>query len=176
MRRNPFISTNPKRSRINSVFKETPIVTEQVSIAELLNERLKHERQVIAVDDITYVIDIMGQPNAFKMDSEEIDEEDKTTHKRKLFRDPDDKIFSGVAAGVAHYFRLKVKWVRLIWLLLGLFSWGGFVIIYLILWIVLSEAKTAVEKLMMRGEPINVSNLEKKIVDLSLNFDTGSTK
>ena len=132
-------------------------------IAELLNDIIKHERQVIAVEDVAHIIEVMGQPNAFKMDSEAIDEEEKSTDKRKLFRDPDDKIFSGVAAGVAHYFGLKVKWVRLIWLFLGLFSWGGFVIIYLILWIVLSEAKTAAEKLMMRGEPINVSNLEKKI-------------
>ena len=131
-------------------------------IAELLNDRIKHERQVIAVEDVAYIIEVMGQPNAFKMDSEATDEEDKSTHKRKLFRDPNDKIFSGVAAGVAHYFGLQVKWVRLIWLFLGLFSWGGFVLIYLVLWVVLSEAKTTAEKLMMRGEPINVSNLEKK--------------
>ncbi|MGB0199200.1 MAG: PspC domain-containing protein [Flavobacteriaceae bacterium] len=132
-------------------------------IAELFNERAIHERQVISIEDVRYIIEIMGQPSAFKMDAEEPSQEETNTHKRKLFRDPDDKILSGVAAGVAHYFGLEVKWVRLIWLLLGLFSWGGFVLIYLILWIALSKANTAAEKLKMRGEPINVSNLEKKI-------------
>lgn len=132
-------------------------------IAELLNERVKHERQVISLEDVKYIIGIMGQPNAFKMDSDENGSDDSTKHKRKLYRDPDDKIFSGVAAGVSHYFGLQVKWVRLIWLFLALFSWGGFVLIYLILWVILSEATTAAEKLMMHGKPINISNLEKKI-------------
>lgn len=153
---------------IKNHFKDRALRDEILSdiesrIAELFSERITHERQVITVQDVSYVIDTMGQPNAFKLDSEEVDENEETTHKRKLFRDPDDKIIGGVAAGLAHYFGLQVKWIRLIWLILGLFSWGGFIIIYLILWIILSEAKTTAEKLMMRGEPINISNLEKKI-------------
>ncbi|MGB1972327.1 MAG: PspC domain-containing protein, partial [Flavobacteriaceae bacterium] len=82
---------------------------------------------------------------------------------RKLFRDPDDRFLGGVASGVSHYFSLQVKWVRLIWLLLGLFSWGGFSILYIALWVFVPLAKTTSEKFMMKGQAINLSNLEKKI-------------
>lgn len=80
-----------------------------------------------------------------------------------MFRDPDDRFLGGVASGASHYFGLQVKWVRLIWLLLGLFSWGGFSILYIALWIFVPLAKTTSEKFMMKGQAINLSNLEKKL-------------
>jgi phage shock protein PspC (stress-responsive transcriptional regulator) len=105
----------------------------------------------------------MGEPNSFKIDEEKTQSESETKAIRKLFRDPDDRFLGGVASGVSHYFGLQVSWVRLIWLLLGLFSWGGFSILYIALWIFVPVAKTTSEKFMMKGEPINLSNLEKKI-------------
>jgi hypothetical protein len=45
---------------------------------------------------------------------------------------------------------------------LGIFSWGGFIVLYFALWIFIAPANTAAEKLSMKGEPINISTLEKK--------------
>ncbi len=41
---------------------------------------------------------------------------------------------------------------------------SGFgLLIYLILWLVVPEARTTAERLEMRGEPVNISNIEKSI-------------
>ena len=56
---------------------------------------------------------------------------------------------------------MDVIWVRLAWLVLLI---SGFsVILYPILWILLPEANTTSEKLEMEGEPVNISNIERKI-------------
>ena len=51
--------------------------------------------------------------------------------------------------------------MRLIWII-ALFSGFGF-LIYIILWIVIPEAKTTAEKLQMRGAKVNIDNIEKSI-------------
>jgi phage shock protein PspC (stress-responsive transcriptional regulator) len=134
-------------------------------IAELLNEIIVDSQQVVTIQHIEKVIEVMGEPNSFKIDDEKAQNKAETKAVRKLFRDPDDRFLGGVASGVSHYFSLQVKWVRLIWLLLGLFSWGGFSILYIALWIFMPLAKTTSEKFMMKGQAINLSNLEKKIKD-----------
>jgi phage shock protein PspC (stress-responsive transcriptional regulator) len=71
-------------------------------------------------------MEVMGETNSFKIDDDKAQNKTETKAVRKLFLDPDDRFLGGVASGVSHYFGLQVKWVRLIWLLLGLFSWVGF--------------------------------------------------
>lgn len=156
-------------SEIAAYFKESNIKEELISdiesrIAELFIEKLAHERQVVGVEEVSYVIEIMGQPKEYQLSEEEIEHDSKKEKKkeRTFFRDPDDSMLGGVAAGLAHYFGLQVSWVRLIWLLLAIFSWGGFIVIYFALWIFVAPAKTTAEKLSMKGEPINISTLEKK--------------
>ena len=55
-------------------------------------------------------------------------------------------------------------WIRLAWVLL-LFGAGTGVLLYVLLWILVPEAKTTSEKIMMTGAPVNISNIEKKIKD-----------
>jgi phage shock protein PspC (stress-responsive transcriptional regulator) len=69
-----------------------------------------------------------------------------------------------VASGVAHYFGIDAIWVRLLWLVLTFGAGFGF-ILYIILWILLPEAKTTAEKLQMEGEAVNINTIEKKIRD-----------
>src|SRR5206468_3575117 len=47
------------------------------------------------------------------------------------------------------------------WALLIL-SGVGF-LVYIVMWVVVPEAKTTAEKLQMRGDPVNVSNIEKNV-------------
>ena len=55
----------------------------------------------------------------------------------KLYRSSQNKMLAGVCAGVADFFGLDIKLVRLVWLLALLFGAGA--ILYIILWIVVPE-------------------------------------
>jgi len=136
----------------------------EARIAELFQNIKKQDNQVIGTDDVKAIIETLGQPEDFAPDIEE-DENQKEfqTIRRKLFRDGEDKYIGGVASGLAHYFKIETAWLRLIWLLLFLFSGGSFLLIYLLLWILVPEARTTAEKLQMRGEPVNIATIEKKI-------------
>ena len=139
----------------------------EARISELLSEKITDARQVVNDSDIDDIIKIMGQPEDY-VDAEESYSDSSYSYTRnssstkKLFRDGDDKFLGGVASGVAHYFDLDPIWVRLG--MLALFFGAGFgILLYMILWILLPEAKTTAEKLQMQGEPVNIDNIEKKI-------------
>jgi phage shock protein PspC (stress-responsive transcriptional regulator) len=88
---------------------------------------------------------------------------------KRMFRNPDDAIVAGVASGIAAYFGLDSVWVRLGFVLLTLGSGFG-VLLYIVLWIILPEAKTETEKMQMRGEPINLKNVETTIKERAEEF------
>ena len=139
----------------------------EARISELLSEKITDARQVVNEGDIDDIIKIMGQPEDYA-DAEQEYSDSSYSYKRnnasgkKLFRDGDDKFLGGVASGIAHYFDIDTIWIRLG--LLALFFSAGFgVLLYIILWILLPEAKTTAEKLQMEGEPVNIDNIEKKI-------------
>lgn len=147
-----------------SEIKEELMFDIEGRIAELFSEKMTHERHVIMPQEVASVIEIMGQPKDYQLsDEEEYEEKTDRKNDRSFFRDLDDTVLGGVAAGLAHYFGLQVSWVRLIWLLLAIFSWGGFIILYFALWVFIAPAKTVAEKLAMKGEPVNISTLEKKV-------------
>lgn len=153
-----------KRSLANELSREEIIQDIEARIAELFIERMISDKQVISVEDVNAVINVMGQPEDYHLsDEDEPQEKYQYKNERKLYRDKDASYISGVSAGLAHYVNLDPIWVRLLWIIFTIFSTGWFIVIYLILWIVIPEAKTTAEKLAMKGEPINLSNIEKKI-------------
>lgn len=103
--------------------------------------------------------------------------------RKRLFRNPDDRIIGGVASGLASYFNMAVWIPRLIFaapFILGIITsifhfWhggrfyitGGFggtlIITYIILWIILPEAVSASEKLEMRGEKIDLGSIKNTV-------------
>jgi len=137
----------------------------EVRIAELFQERKQSKEQVISIEDVESVIETLGQPEDFITDTEEDFKEslkENGNPNRKLFRDPDDKYIGGVASGLGYFFGIDTSWIRILWLVFSLFSAGTLILIYLVLWMVIPEAKTTAEKLKMKGEPINISTIEKK--------------
>jgi phage shock protein PspC (stress-responsive transcriptional regulator) len=110
---------------------------------------------------------------------------------KRLYRNPDDRIIGGVAGGLAAYFRRDNAWtIRLIFaaplilniffsIINGIFSpWayhfrpvdiafgsitGTFIITYIILWIVLPEARSSFEKMEMRGEKVDVNRIRQNV-------------
>lgn len=158
-----------KRSLNNTQGKDEIIADIEARIAELFAEKLKNERQVISYKEVDEVIATMGQPEDYIVDEEIFEDEPsytqthtKTTGKQ-LFRDTEHSYVGGVSSGLAHYMGIESIWVRLLWVILTIASSGAFLLIYLALWIFVPEAKTTADKLSMRGEEVNISNIERKI-------------
>jgi len=145
----------------NTVGKEEILKDIEARIAELFQEIKTNSDYVISEADVEKIIAVLGQPEDFL--SEEEEENVKETIYKKLFRDPDDNYIGGVASGLGHYFGIDTSWIRLIWLLLVVFSGGTFIMIYLLFWMLVPVAETTADKLRMKGKPINVSNIEKKL-------------
>ena len=140
----------------------------ELRIGELLSERVKDVRQVVNESDIDEVVEVMGQPEDYLVDEEMFTDETGKTYNRerssrkRLFRDGDDKFLGGVSSGIAYYFDVDVIWIRLAWLI-ATFGLGFGPLLYIILWIILPEARTTAEKLQMEGEPVTISNIEKRV-------------
>ena len=143
------------------------IVDIEARLAEIFSGKIKPTKQVINVDDVDDVIRMMGQPGDFAdEESEEIPKEDPLYHKkyRRMYRDPDSRVIGGVCSGLSAYFGIDPVFLRLIFLI-AFFGFGVGLLIYLILWIVLPEARTTAQKLEMRGEKVNVSNIGNFVKD-----------
>ncbi|WP_159019683.1 PspC domain-containing protein [Algibacter sp. L3A6] len=159
-----------KRSFTDSQGRSEIIADIEARIAELFNERVQMDRQVIRVKEVDEVISIMGQPEDYLVDDEIFEDEPQPTPRRKksssrkLFRDTNNSYIGGVSAGLAHYLGIDAIWIRLVWVLL-FFGFGTGILLYILLWVLVPEAKTTAEKIMMTGEPVNISNIEKKIKD-----------
>ncbi|GAA4338673.1 PspC domain-containing protein [Flaviaesturariibacter amylovorans] len=108
---------------------------------------------------------------------------------KRFFRNPDDRIIGGVAGGIAAYFNKDAWTIRLIWLaplLLNIilavlnalfddhdrnFFPGAFVgsftftffISYVVLWIILPEARSSFQKMEMRGEDVDVHRIKENV-------------
>jgi phage shock protein PspC (stress-responsive transcriptional regulator) len=161
-----------KRSFTDSQGQSEIISDIEARIAELFNERVQNEKQVIRIKEVDDVISIMGQPEDYLVDDEIFEDEPSASYQRslnsrpskKLYRDTDNSYVGGVSSGLGHYFGIDAIWIRLIWIIL-IFGAGTGVLLYILLWILVPEAKTTSEKLTMTGEPVNISNIEKKIKD-----------
>ena len=134
----------------------------EVRIAELFSQYTIREGYVISEKNVNDVIEILGSPEDIS-EEETQEESTKSNAQKKLYRDTDERIIGGVASGLGHYFGIDRVWIRLILIILVLSSIGGVVFVYILLWALIPEAKTTSEKLRMRGEPVNISNIEKKI-------------
>ena len=112
---------------------------------------------------------------------------------KRLFRNPEDRMIGGVCSGLGAYFNKSAVGIRLIFLapillnilinmLDGFGSRGDFIffpniifgsltstfiIAYIILWIVLPEARSSYEKMEMRGEKVDVNTIKQNVQDRS---------
>ena len=109
--------------------------------------------------------------------------------RKRLFRDIDNKVIGGVAAGLSKYFGIQVWIVRILFLipfirfvvnfrhlhlwqfwdspdfpnLLDITFSPGAVFVYIVLWLVLPEAKTSADKLEMVGEKVDINSIKNTI-------------
>jgi phage shock protein PspC (stress-responsive transcriptional regulator) len=157
-----------KRSISNSSGKDEIMKDIEMRVAELLNEKQLSEKHVVNMKDVDEVINIMGQPEDYRIDDEGTSNTTSTSFSstsgktKKLYRDRDNAIVGGVLSGLGYYFGIDKTWLRILLVVLVWLAGTG-VLLYVILWIAMPEAKTTTEKLEMMGEPVNLENIEKKV-------------
>lgn len=148
----------------NSEEREEIMLDIESRIAELFSGMMSEKNQVSTASDVENVINVMGKPEQYITEDEEqtqsFSNETYVKSDKKLFRNPDDRILGGVCSGLGAYIGLDTVWVRLFFV--AAFFLGFGLLTYIILWIVMPEAKTASDKLKMKGEPINIQNIGKK--------------
>jgi phage shock protein PspC (stress-responsive transcriptional regulator) len=139
----------------------------EARISEMFQEKLSESKGVITIEDVKDIIKVMGEPGEIEEDSEfestnhqhheqaqqQTNQSSYSTYtgKRKLYRDTDDKVIGGVSSGLAYYFGIAPIWIRLFFIALTFF--GMSIVVYIILWIIIPEARTTTQKLEMRGNP-----------------------
>lgn len=137
----------------------------ELRIAELFLERINEQKQVVVIKDVNEVIAIMGRPEEFAEGAEEEEPQSTTDRSRaskRVFRDPDDKVIFGVCSGISAYFGWDPLVLRILFAAAFLFFGSG-LLLYILLALIIPSAKTTAEKLQMRGEPVTVENISKKV-------------
>jgi phage shock protein PspC (stress-responsive transcriptional regulator) len=140
----------------------------ETRMAELFRTKLTNYKQVIDIKDVQHVITVLGTPEDIS-DNEGPTLRDKFSSPgyHRMYRDPDHRVIGGVCAGIAAFWNIELWVVRLIFLILAIMGIG--ILIYLILYIVLPEAKTTAEKIAMKGNPVNIHNIKDSVKQ---EFDT----
>ena len=137
----------------------------ELRIAEIFSARLSPGKQVISQEDVQYLIARMGNVTEFEVSEPE--EEEIPNYNtggaaagaagaagaytapgtKRLYRDINRKVISGVCAGIANYLNIDVVWIRLFFILfvvLGVLSAGisamAAIILYIVLWIAMPES------------------------------------
>jgi phage shock protein PspC (stress-responsive transcriptional regulator) len=135
----------------------------EARMAELFRAKMTGYKQVITIQDVKEAIQVMGTPEDIA------DNEGKSTRDKfsspgyhRMYRDPDHRIIGGVCAGMAAYWDMEPIILRLIFAAL-IFAGGIGAVVYLILYIVLPEAKTTAQKIEMKGEPVNIHNIKESV-------------
>ncbi|MCS7036363.1 MAG: PspC domain-containing protein [Saprospiraceae bacterium] len=142
----------------------------EARLGELISSRLGG-RAIVSLADVEAAAEVMGKPEDF---GGEAGGSSASTGKsgeakafkpgRRLYRDESDAVIGGVCSGLAAYFGLNDPlWLRLIFILLALISFGFWVPAYVLLWLLIPPARTAAERLAMRGQTPNLENIVREV-------------
>lgn len=144
----------------------------EARIAELFQKHTTESNQVIMQSHVDEIIQQLGEPKDYHVDEDEDEDDeeyisDKQAKRnrrmnKRIFRHPDQKVIGGVCGGLASYFDTDPLWIRLIWAFAIIFAGFG-LIIYIILWAIIPEAKTTAEKLQMTGDSVTLDAIKKRV-------------
>ncbi len=143
-------------------------------VAELMSELRQNGTEAISIEHIESIINRVGKPEQFVEEegetiTQEIPPIPTETPKKKLFRDPEHKVLGGVFSGFGCYLGVNSLWLRLAYILIIF----GFMMnmpdtipiilllisAYFVCWGSIPLAANPAERLQMKGEPVNLSNM-----------------
>ncbi len=148
---------------IKDQIKDNDVINEiELRMSELLIEHGIDTNKVILLNDIDLLKKQLGEPEDFKEDTDELDGEVKANiNSKRLFRNTKGAMIAGVASGLANYFDVDVLIIRLLFILMAVFTAGWAILLYIVLWLLVPEAKTSSDQLLMAGKSVNVNNLKE---------------
>ena len=152
----------------------------EARMVEILAERGVMKEGVISDDDVLAIKNQMGEPRDFADGDSPVDNDldgggSESKPEKQLMRDTDNAIIDGVCAGVAAYFNINPLWIRLIAIVLSFATFGTTVLIYVVMWLSMPPARTASDKLRMRGKPVTLAALKKSSADENSTTPVGKT-
>jgi phage shock protein PspC (stress-responsive transcriptional regulator)/ribosome-associated translation inhibitor RaiA len=142
----------------------------------------KGKNYIVTLADTTEVVNMMGNPQEFDEEaktentSSYSSTQNSTTQQaasgKRLYRDYDGGLITGVCAGLSAYFGINdAIWLRILFIGLTFIGIGSPILIYIILSLIMPKAETAAQKLEMKGEPVTLDNIVK-----SINVETVNVK
>ncbi|MDO4735503.1 MAG: PspC domain-containing protein, partial [Bacteroidia bacterium] len=154
-------------------------------VAELLLERGGKDN-VITLAMVDEIISILGKPEDIE-DSTGDGNKTKSVPKKRLFRDPQNKVVSGVCGGLAAYTGLDVVFVRIIFAIVMFLisvgvsktasvdipAVGVLLLFYFALVAIIPKAVTVEQRCQMRGEAEDVHQIRKNVMDMEY-YKTGN--
>ncbi|HSX32261.1 MAG TPA: PspC domain-containing protein [Candidatus Saccharimonadales bacterium] len=148
------------------VGKQSKDVLEEVELrmAELLHERGITGDKVVVPDDIDFLKRQLGNPGDFKEEAEARQEYEAPQDggPRRLYRDTDNAMLAGVSSGLAAYFNIDAVIFRLLFVIATV-SGGWGILLYIVMWIIIPEAKTSSERLQMHGKSVTVDSIKAAV-------------
>jgi phage shock protein PspC (stress-responsive transcriptional regulator) len=135
----------------------------ETRMSELFRTKITAYKQVINIEDVRQVISVMGTPEDISdSDHKSAGEKFSSPGYHRMYRDPDNRIIGGVCAGMGAYWDIDPVIIRIIFVALILAGGIG-ALVYLILYIVIPEAKTTAQKIEMKGDPVNIHNIKEAV-------------
>ncbi len=135
----------------------------ETRMAELFRTKLTTYKQVITIEDLSQAISVLGTPEDIS-DNDGPSARDKFSAPgyHRMYRDPDHRIIGGVCSGMGAYWDIDPVIIRILFAVIAIAGGIG-ILVYLILYIVLPEAKTTAQKIEMKGNPVNIHNIKESV-------------
>lgn len=121
-------------------------------MAELFDKKTNGRTRSVSMEDVVWALSILGRPE--DLGASQSKESNWQPHYqrgiKRLYRDPENKVFGGVCGGLGIYFDIDPVLLRVIFAILLIAGFGF--LFYLILWIVVPAAKTITQRMEMYGD------------------------
>jgi phage shock protein PspC (stress-responsive transcriptional regulator) len=141
----------------------------ETRLSELFRTRITGYKQVINIEDVRQTISVLGTPEDISdNDGPSVRDKFASPGYHRMYRDTDHRIIGGVCSGMGAYWNIDPVIIRVLFAALVLAGGLG-VLVYLILYIVIPEAKTTAQKIEMKGHPVNIHNIKESV---KKEFDT----
>lgn len=147
--------------------------------AEILSEAHDRNTYIVTEGDITAIIDRMGRPEEILDEQADEGRGFEQAHvkdtvmpppyapnkplRKRLYRVKQGSELGGVCGGIAAYCGWDPTYVRIATVLLAILSASTVSIAYLVLWIVVPQAKTPLQEMELRGESPTLNNIGRTV-------------
>lgn len=123
----------------------------EARMAEIFHS-LMGEKDIIDNSMVEKMVGIMGSPRELEegIGLEEGSVMEESVIRRRLYRDPDERIVAGVAGGIGSCLNVNPAWIRLIFIA-ATFLYGAGLLLYLALWVAVPRANNESRKRELYG-------------------------